>query len=97
MTKLGMPIERARSVAQFLRDQSTMVNLSEPTSLPQGAREGEVDALVTGGDRHLLDVADKVAVTILVRAGSGKSFVLALRSPQRNVSRGVAGSSGVHR
>jgi hypothetical protein len=96
MTKLGMPVERARSVAQFLRDQSTVMNPSEPTSRPQGASEGEVDALVNGGDRHLLDVADKVAVTILVPRGFWEELRSALRSPQRNVSRGVAGSSGAH-
>jgi putative PIN family toxin of toxin-antitoxin system len=78
VTKLGMPVERARSVTQFLRDQSTVVNASEPASVPQddpddqwivaAAIEGEVDALVTG-DRHLLDVADKVSVTIVSPRG----------------------------
>jgi putative PIN family toxin of toxin-antitoxin system len=78
VAKLGMPIERARSIAQFLRDQGVGVNPSEPASLPQddpddrwilaAAMEGEVDALVTG-DRHLLDVADKVSVTIVSPRG----------------------------
>lgn len=78
VAKLGMPIERARSIAQFLRDQGVVVNPSEPASLPQddpddrwilaAAMEGEVDALVTG-DRHLLDVADKVSVTIVSPRG----------------------------
>jgi putative PIN family toxin of toxin-antitoxin system len=78
VAKLGMPIERARSIAQFLRDQGVVVNPSEPASLPQddpddrwilaAAMAGEADALVTG-DRHLLDVADKVSVTIVSPRG----------------------------
>jgi len=65
-------------VRVLLREQSTVVNSSEPASLPQddpddqwivaAAIEREVDALVTG-DRHLLDVADKVSVTIVSPRG----------------------------
>lgn len=78
VAKLGMPMERARSVAQFLRDRGVVVNPSEPASMPQddpddgwilaAAIEGEVDALVTG-DRHLLGIADNASATIVSPRG----------------------------
>ncbi len=78
VNKLQLTDAQAKKIVSFVREQAEVITVEEPATLPSNDKDdqwvlaaaaaGNVDVLVTG-DRDLLNIADKVELSIVSPRG----------------------------